>query len=290
MTELILKGIDPTNFTELVKKSARVDDNLPLYIFGDKIVSLKEDLSKTTIKFWKVDLKDIIDNADEVAEQIGDGVCRVSLFSCKQFVTGGLKLFKDKIDLKFRLNPNGDACEFITMKNKKVNIRFSVADASTTFKKLTGGWDMVYNFFDTENATSSFQLPLDELKQVKTSVKLESVLDKKHEFITLRTKDGYLEVSTHTADIKLHETDLQLDNLKIKNDIISSICDEGYNVFVKNFQGIHLLILKSTDTFTMQSITLLTDFNTNIDLDKVEEEIEKTDFSTWDGMDDDPLF
>lgn len=292
MTELILKGIDPSVLTDYVKKSARVDDNLPLYIFGDKMVSLKEDLSKTTIKFWKVDLKDLIENHEEVMEQIGDGVCRVSLFSCKQFVTGGLKLFKEKVDLKFRLNPNGDACEFITMLNKKVNIRFSVADASTTFKKLSGGWESVYDFFNTEDekTTASFTLSLDELKQVKTTVKLESILDKKHEFVTLRTKNGFLEVSTHSADIKLHETDLSLDNVKIKNDIIASLCDEGYNVFVKTFMNVPLIIFKSVDTFTMQSISILTDFNTNIDLDQVEEEIEKTDFSTWDGFSDEPLF
>ncbi len=292
MKELILKGIDPTTFTEFIKKSARVDDNLPLYIFGDKLISLKEDLSKTTIKFWKLDMTELVDNSEEVSEVIGDGTCRVSLFSCKAFVTGGLKLFKEKINLKFRLNANGDACEFITMYNDKVNIRFSVADATTTFKKLSGGWESVYDFFDTddEKASASFKLSLDELKQIKTSVKLESILDKKHEFVTLRTKNGFLEVSTHSADIKLHESNLTLGDVKIKNDIIASLCDEGYNVFIKNFHNIPLIIFKSIETFTMQSISILTDFNTNIDLEQVEEEIEKTDFSTWDGQDDDPIF
>lgn len=304
MKKLKLKGIDPTFLTKYVKKSALlavkkdsiISDILPIYIFKDKIVSVKQDGSGSTFKLWEIPLNEFITNHEEVSEKLGDRHCRVALFSCKQFVVGGLKHFNSAIDLDLIINDvvsSYDAVEYVTVSNEKIKIRFSVSDASHAFKKIKGGWEFVDKFFSTDEDSgvkSSFVLSDKELKEIKSITKMESVVDKKHEFVELSTRGGNLIASSHSVDLTLHPSNINISEVKIKNDVVRTLCDENYNVFIKKFNGTPLIIFKSTDTLTQQSIVLLTEFNSNVNLQTVEDEIAQVDFSEWDSQEENPLF
>lgn len=303
MKKLKLKGICPKKLTQYVKKSALlaikkdsiISDILPLYIYKDKVISVKQDGSASTFKLWEIPLNEFCKNSEEVAEKLGDSFCRVALFSCKQFVVGGLKHFNEDIDIDLIINDGGaslDAVEYITISNDKIKVRFSVSDATHAFKKITGGWDFVDEFFSTsdDDVKASFTISADELKQIKTITKMESVVDKKHEFVEFSTRGGQLVVSSHSVDFNLHPSNITLSDIKIKNDVVRTLCDENYNVYIKYFNNMPIIVFKSTDTMTQQSIVLLTEFNSNVDLSTVEEEIAQVDFSEWDGQDEDPLF
>lgn len=305
MKKLVLKGVDPIMLTKYVKKSALlslkrdsiISDILPLYIYGERVVSIKQDGSKSTFKIWELPLNEFCDNHEEVKEKLGDMHCRVAIFSCKQFVTKGLKYFKDKINIELLIDEEGasyDAKGVLTISNDKAKFRFSVTEPNHAFNKISGGWDFVDQFFSAEKdnpqVAASFTISEEELKQIKELTKLENVIDKKHEFVNLQTKDGKLMASSHSADIVLHESEISLQDVKMKNDVIRTLCDETYNVHIKNFNNVPLILFKSVDTKTSQSIVLLTEFNTNVDLKSVEDEIANVDFTEWDGQDDDPLF
>lgn len=305
MKKLILKGISPDLFTKYVKKSALlslkrdsiISDILPMYIYGDRIVSIKQDGSKSTFKMWEIPLDEFCDNHEEIKKNLGENHARVAIFSCKQFVTKGLKYFKEKINLELIINDVGgvyDSNGVMSIYNNSSRFRFSVTEPNHAFNKISGGWEFVYDFFSTEKDNdkikASFTVSADELKKIKELTKLENVIDKKHEFVNIHTKDGKIVASSHSADIVLHDSEISLVDVKIKNDVIRTLCDENYNVHIKTFNNVPFIIFKSVDTKTSQSIVLLTKFNSNVDLKSVEDEIADVDFSEWDSQEEDPLF
>ncbi len=298
MNKLVLKGVDPKLFIEFVKKSARVRDkkgdkmiaeSLPFHIHGDKISSIKENGTKTTMKISSEKLSLFCENYAEVIEKLGDNICRIWLFSSKTFVSGGLKHFKDKINIELTLNDNFDATGHLTLFNESAKIRFSLADASSVFEDIN--FEDIDDLFDVSDAKASFNINSVELKKIGGATKLESVLDKKHESVGFFTEDGYLTFKTHSVDLKLHETDVNLSGISIKKDLIFTICEEDQNVFIKTYNNIPIIVFKSTETDTRQYIILLDEFSEKTTLDSVEEEIEQIDFATWADMgDEDPLF
>ena len=70
MKKLTLKGIDPKMLTKYVKKSALlsvkrdsiISDILPLYIYGERVVSIKQDGSGSTFKMWEIPLSEFCEN------------------------------------------------------------------------------------------------------------------------------------------------------------------------------------------------------------------------------------
>lgn len=303
MKKLTLKGLDPKMLIKYVKKSALlsvkkdsiISDILPLYIYSDRVICIKQDGSGSTFKMWQIPLNEFCENHEEIKEKLTDKHCRVAVFSCKQFVVNGLNYFKEKINIELILNDEGssfDAVNVLTIFNNKAKFRFSVTEASHAFKKIQGGWEFVDEFFSTENdkILTNFVISSSELKRVIELTKLENIVDKKHEFVTFSTKEGFIVASSHSADIKLHESDISLDEIMIKNDVVRTVCEEEHNVFVKKINNLPFIIFKSVETLTTQSIALLTAFNTNLDLDTVEDEIASIDFSEWDGQNEDALF
>ncbi|BAV39293.1 hypothetical protein BPT24_167 [Tenacibaculum phage pT24] len=296
--KLIVKGIDPSNFMRLIIKSALVRDkkgdkiaaeSLPLMITGDKIKSLKETKTETTCKYWYEDLSLFCENADEVKEILGDNTCRIWLFSCKSLVSGCLKHFKEKVNLEIILDDgNFDAVEYVSIFNESAKIKFSVGVASATFDEYDE--EDLNDIFDVSRAKCSFSLSDDELKKIKQASKMEYILGKSHDAVSFVARDGSLYFKTFTVEIKLHDTDVEFDEFYIKKDVIETIDAESHNVFITNWNNTDCIIVNSVDSDTFQYIGILNKFNTSIDLESVEEEIEAVDYASFDGMDENPLF
>lgn len=301
MKKIILKGIEPTNFIKFVVKTSRLRDkkgdkimadSFPLYLSGTQLKSMKQNGTKTTVKYWTEDLSAFCENADEIKEQLGDEECRIWIFSCKDLVTSGLKRFKGKVDLEIQLNGSNDAVDYVTLIGGKTKILFTVADANKFFVDNTGGQKAIDDFFDVSEASVTFELSAKDIKKIKALSKTETRKDKLHESISLDAKDGWLNFVSNSSSDGLYETDIKMNRINLKRDNIETICEEHHNVYAKVFNGIDFLILKSTETKTIQSILMLTEHNSTIELSDVEEEIEAIDYSDWtqDADGEEPLF
>lgn len=288
--KLVLKGLNCQKLIHQLKKTAAFDDSMQLYIKKDKIVCLKVNLQETSGKLWEIMLSEIVQNHEEIAKQIEDNIVRFGLLSTAQFVKQCLLLFKEAVDLELQVNSMNDVVGLCTVSNNNIKIKLSTADANKAFEELQGEWKDVYNFFSVDNAESTFALTAEDIKKIKTLAGINTVVEKKIEYFAIKSQDGKLKVLTHAVEWDVHDTAIELPEIKIQTSLLKLIDEDDYVCGLKHYNNAPLLVIKSSTCSTMQYIQLLSAINTTIDIEAIEEKIGAVTFEDWVNDADNPVF
>lgn len=287
---LLLKDLDGKQLIENIRKTGTFDDSLQLYISKDKIICLKVNMQETTGKYWELELRELVSNQQEIAQQLGDTIVRFALLSAGQFVKQCLALFKESVDLEIQVNSINDAVGLCTVSNNQIKIKISTADANRAFDELQGTWKDVNDFFSLDSADATFTLTTDDIKRIKTLANISTVVEKKIEYFAIRTEGGKLKIQTHAVEWDVHESSITLPEIKVQTNLLKLIDNDDYICGIKHFNNAPLLIIASSTCSTKQYIQLLSSINTTIDVESIEEQIGEVTFEDWLDDADTPVF
>ena len=283
MKSLNIVGIDGKKLAEYIKLTAPFDSSLQLYFTETSIRCYKQHQSETCSKYWDLPYVDFIDNADEVSKQVQESGSDVKLAitDLGKFIKHGLYIFKEKLDLTFNYNDDLYAIGRMTMSNaSKLKIRHSIADGYTAFfADLT--WDAVATIFSTDTSDVSFSVSKEQLKRIKQLARMDTIAGKLIEYVEFETVDNMIVASTLATEWAFKPSEITLAPKKIQSVFLSTLRDAAYNVYIKQFAKQELMVFVDVEDNQKQSVVILTEFNTNIELKDIEDQIGSVTFEDF---------
>lgn len=231
-------------------------DALNFSISSAKIASVTSDKRDAFFKKWELITSQICE-FDQPFDEI-----KMSIIKGADFNKKLLGYFRDSESVTLVIEHiDGDGNK-MTISNEHLTITLVLSPINLSYQDYPEA-TLTELFSPNDEAFTNFTLSIDELKRIRSLSGLSTNPETQTSFVSFYTKDGSLCVTDNAFDLKLHESSVEVDNVRLDKSMLGALCTEDYEIAAYHGSGdirkSDSLVASSTMSNTVSAIILIED-------------------------------